>query len=434
MKRFLVLVSILVFCFQFLIAQKLPAYIPYRKGIHWGYSDSTKRIRIQPIFEEVGIFSEGLAAVRVNKKWGIIDTSGKIVINPGDFEVFAGFKNGYAWIRTFRKGAYTYIDRHGRMISKPIFCDFGYDDSNFSLDGYAIVTKNCKDCSPESDNMCADFGVIDKNGTIVVKLIYKRIHRSPYKGFYLVAVAKGDGLKWGLLDIHSGKIVVPCRYNLTFSDLNDSSSIAFHVKAILKNTTISMDLSNRFSHARFDLFFNDTITRIVTVTYKKGVIDGKGHMIVPIKYRDIYLPFVHGKAVTVDTLHRWGIISDHDSTVLPFDYSYLWPFGNNYVASKGRQSGLIDGHGKEIIPFVYDVLYPGSQNILIATKERSCGMNGKYALLDKNGQIIYPFSDFMLYPAGQGLYSRQELKTVSSQQVWEIHDYIDLHGTHYWED
>ena len=434
MKRLLISISIFIFCSQLVIAQKLPGYIPYRKGNKWGYSDSTKRVLIQPIFEEACFFSEGLAAVRVGKKWGFIDTTGRIVINPGKYDVFGGFKNGYAWIRTFRKGGYTYIDKHGGMISKPVFCDFGYDDSSFGLDGYAIVSKNCRDCSPESDNMCADFGVIDKKGVIVVKLIYKRIHRSPYKGFFLVGVAKGGDLKWGLLDIQSGKIVIPCHYNLTLSKLNDTSAIAFHTKSYFKNIGVDLTYNNSYARSRYDLFFNDSITRMITVDNKQGVVDAMGQIIVPIKYRDIYLPFIDGKAIAVDTLNRWGIITDHDSATLPFDYGYLWPFGDNFVASKGRQYGLIDRQGKEMIPFAFDVLFQGSKDVLIATKERSCGMNGKYALLDKNGRIIYPFSDFMLYPAGQGLYSRQELRTANSQQIWGIHDYIDWHGTEYWEE
>jgi hypothetical protein len=62
-------------------------------------------------------FSEGLAAVRQNNKWGFIDTTGRIAINF-QFDDVKNFSNGLAWFRN-EKFPYRYegyIDKHGHVV------------------------------------------------------------------------------------------------------------------------------------------------------------------------------------------------------------------------------------------------------------------------------------------------------------------------------
>ncbi|MFH5163641.1 WG repeat-containing protein [Campylobacter coli] len=48
----------------------------------YGFIDKSGKIVIEPKFDGVGNFSEGLAKVKLNGKYGFIDKSGKIVIEP----------------------------------------------------------------------------------------------------------------------------------------------------------------------------------------------------------------------------------------------------------------------------------------------------------------------------------------------------------------
>ena len=48
----------------------------------WGYIDTTGEMMIEPGFDNVGNFSEGLAAARINFKHGFIDRKGEWVIEP----------------------------------------------------------------------------------------------------------------------------------------------------------------------------------------------------------------------------------------------------------------------------------------------------------------------------------------------------------------
>ncbi|EDJ0203504.1 WG repeat-containing protein, partial [Campylobacter coli] len=47
-----------------------------------GFIDKSGKIVIEPIFDDIWDFREGLAGVKLNGKWGFIDKSGKIVIEP----------------------------------------------------------------------------------------------------------------------------------------------------------------------------------------------------------------------------------------------------------------------------------------------------------------------------------------------------------------
>ena len=70
---------------------------------------------IQPQFDLTLGFSERLAAVQVGKKWGYIDTSGKMVIELQDLSFAKPFHNGLARVG-FGKAGWGYLDPTGRAV------------------------------------------------------------------------------------------------------------------------------------------------------------------------------------------------------------------------------------------------------------------------------------------------------------------------------
>jgi len=79
---------------------------------------------IEPQFEEVGEFSEGLAWVRpFSRKFGYIDTSGKMIIKP-KFEAAENFAHGLARVAVF--GKENIVDPHG---NKNKVVKYGYVNS-----------------------------------------------------------------------------------------------------------------------------------------------------------------------------------------------------------------------------------------------------------------------------------------------------------------
>ena len=99
----------------------------------WGFIDNTGTIKIEPRFDNVevpwlygpaDIFSEGLAAVAVgeddDEKWGYIDTSGAVVVEP-QFDYAGSFSEGLAAV-----GNKTGMDGE-------LFMEFGYIDTSGTL-------------------------------------------------------------------------------------------------------------------------------------------------------------------------------------------------------------------------------------------------------------------------------------------------------------
>jgi hypothetical protein len=66
-----------------------------------------------------GRFSDGLAAVKLNGKWGYIDKDGKTVISP-QFDQAVPFQNGLAQVVVRSSPPkFGYIDRTGKYIWEP---------------------------------------------------------------------------------------------------------------------------------------------------------------------------------------------------------------------------------------------------------------------------------------------------------------------------
>ena len=96
------------------------------------------------LYDDVGDFYEGLAWVKMNGKWGLIDKSGREVI-PCKYDYARDFSEGLATVRI--NGKWGYIDKSGREV---IPCKYN-DVGNFS-EGLAMVQMNGK------------YGYIDKEG------------------------------------------------------------------------------------------------------------------------------------------------------------------------------------------------------------------------------------------------------------------------------
>ena len=107
---------------------------PFLLGNYWGYRDmTTGEFVIQPQFDNALYFSEGLALVLVDGKWGYINTTGEFVIKPNpQFDNAWSFSEGLAQVRVDDKLGY--IDTTGKFVIRPRF----YFAEDFS-EGLAAV-------------------------------------------------------------------------------------------------------------------------------------------------------------------------------------------------------------------------------------------------------------------------------------------------------
>jgi hypothetical protein len=108
----------------------------------WGFIDKTGKWAIQPQFENVGHFSEGLASALQNGKWGFIDKAGKWIIQPqieSKWRVYE-FQDGMAEISLsgslLDKGVIGFIDKTGRWVIQPQFFHMNF------FEGLALKYQN----------------------------------------------------------------------------------------------------------------------------------------------------------------------------------------------------------------------------------------------------------------------------------------------------
>ncbi len=86
---------------------------PVRKDDKWGFIDKSGNWVIQPQFQDARSFSDGVAAVGTNAKWHFIDKSGKQVL-AGEFDTVEPFSEGVAHVSVGSKKGW--IDKTGRFV------------------------------------------------------------------------------------------------------------------------------------------------------------------------------------------------------------------------------------------------------------------------------------------------------------------------------
>jgi hypothetical protein len=80
----------------------------------YGFIDSSGTYLIQPLFENARPFADGLAAVRLNKRWGYIKKNGEMRVPPS-YPFFADeFAGGLASVSNPVDGSEIYINRDGQ--------------------------------------------------------------------------------------------------------------------------------------------------------------------------------------------------------------------------------------------------------------------------------------------------------------------------------
>lgn len=174
--------------------------------------------------ERVKIFKEGLAAFMIEEedgetKWGFVDTSGNIKINP-QFKFVKNFNNGKC---AFLNGddQWGYIDREGRIIINAQFdgvADFTDDKAVVNVDGeYGIIDETGKYLvNPQFDKAIADgknymineggkWGWSDSEGQIFINPQFDYAH--PFNGNDYAPVESGG--EWGFVDINGKYAINP---------------------------------------------------------------------------------------------------------------------------------------------------------------------------------------------------------------------------------
>ena len=230
---------------------------------------------------EFNDFSEGLAAVSKNDKYGFIDTKGKVVIEL-KYEWASSFSDGLTIVSV--EGLYGAIDTQGKTV-----IPFEYQALADFHDGFATAARPPKD--PEDYE--SKYGMINKQNEVVIPFMYESMGNLSES---LIAVKK-DG-KWGYVDTKN-KAIIPINLAYeTVSDFSDGLSAVFNYEENSDNL-------------------------------KYGYIDKTGKLVIPMQFIKAYWDDSEG---LIDFNNGIAVVNDKEGRTFCID-------------KKGKETQCPDGRG-----------------------------------------------------------------------------------------
>ena len=166
-------------------------YADNRMGIKvsdgWILSDGTFQTG-SIVFEEIGMFSDGYAAAKIDGKWGVVDTSGGEWIIQPDYENIVRDELG----RCFAQNSVFVVEQEGQIQllvnGEPVGAP--YEDAHPFVDGWAAVKQDGK------------WGFIDTQGNVKIDF---QFDDALSFGQHLAAVRVGE--YWGYVSL-GGEVVI----------------------------------------------------------------------------------------------------------------------------------------------------------------------------------------------------------------------------------
>ncbi len=324
---------------------------------------------IAPAYEAAQSFSEGLAAVKQNGKWGYIDHDGNTVI-PFQYDLACAFSEGYAIV--------------GQYVGP------GEPETDYQWD--------------EAKEEYVPTGTIN------------------YDLYHLGFIDKSNKLTWfegGTYDDNYDWVDGPLEMELRQGESIDPHTYVFNSGYISLNVYgPTADLFGTDGKARSISAYGWQVTEGIVVTGALDVEGGYQHFYELASKREIYVPYDEEEYLWIDlypfnqglapaALVSWNeSTEEYDSMIGFVDTSGNWVISPAYqsfmvsdfssehrlfgetgmaiVQDAAGKWGGIDKAGRTVLPFQYDGLYP--YHFGMAPFEQ----DGKWGYLDAKGSVALP--------------------------------------------
>lgn len=310
--------------------------------------------------------------VKLNGKWGAIDTLGKTVL-PFEYQLIYKNKDESSESDySFRQGKVLIVETGAEMVCK-------------------IMKNNRYGLASLATGKIVIDPVFDDN------LTFREFYNESTSSYLRYAIGSIKG-KWGSIDIQ-GKTIIPFDYDKIFTPTEDYNELLGQVK-VLKNRRyglVSLLTGNVFTAPVYDqdfTFEENTWgwTAIVYKNKKAGMLNAKGVEFVPCKYDGGKKPFEdldydylmltrqNGKAGVIDTAGREVVPCIYD------DIKISDAMEEVFEIKKNEKYGLCGVDGEEIIAPLYDkpFYFEGEYSLV--------NLKGKYGVIDKKGETVVPFT------------------------------------------
>jgi hypothetical protein len=267
-------------------------------------------------YDRAGDFRDGRAVVKLNKKWGYVDTDGNEVV-PLKYDYVGDFCEGRAWVKLNQK--YGFVDKDGNEI-----IPLRYDEVGSFREGRAWVRINKK------------YGFVDLDGNEVIPLKYDNVNDFR-EGRAMVRINK----KYGFIDL-DGKEVIPPKYD----GIGDFSGGRAYVSLNGKYGFVDKDGNEviPLKYVRVGYFREGRA--MVRINKKYGFVDLDGNEVVPLKYYNVG-NFKEGR-VWVILNEKWGFVDLDGNEVVPPKYDRVGNFSEGRAWVRlNKKFGFVDLDGNE---------------------------------------------------------------------------------------
>lgn len=403
------------------------------------YAEESYPYAIEPQFDRVQAFQDGMAVFRSGDTQGYVDKSGNVMIISSDKSI-GSFSEGLAsqYIDNLSENRKCgYMNKSGEME-----IDHRFTYCHEFNDGLAIVGVSTGEVK-QSGTPIILYGIIDRSGNYVVEPQFESIF--PFNEG-MAKVTNHEG-KYGFIN-NKGKVVVPLEYEyydifydyseglavvgsnyvdkngkvvLSFdrSDLTpfrDGVAIVYTIQGQMMidktGKTITQHFYEDIGH------FSDGLA-MVSRNGKTGYIDRTGKEVIPPRYAGGYW-FINGTARVIIETSRFGptiyaLIDKQGNELARYDlgqYTYVdnpYPMDSELLAANNKdgRSGYINRAGEVVVPFDYKRTYPMRDGIYLVEKD------GKFGIRDAHGNEIEPQFRYVdiEYGYGEGLLAVKDDKT-----------------------
>lgn len=299
--------------------------------------------------------TRGHIVVRKDGKYGVIDTTGRVVVPlkySGDY-MFLDYRVPFIYLDKYSDGQYTeYLIRYNgdTVIIAEDVC--------YMSDGIIRVRK---------DNL---YGLYDTTGREIVKCQYDVFNSIPYNGLYSV---RKDG-HWKIIDLKGKE-----HFTTALSKIDDSCFVRYSASGLIFHYSNSnsmcgaIDTNGRTVIApdsNYTYVFYDDSERIVMTDeedYNAYVFDIKGNLLDSYSYIDDFCceePL--SKYITVKKNGLYGLVDSCWNLVMPFKFkNELSAVDNNHFLTDLGDGikGLVDLNGKILFKAPFDWFFSHGNGI-----------------------------------------------------------------------
>jgi hypothetical protein len=340
------------------------------KSGEWGYINTEGKWVIDGSkyrYEFAGNFKNNRAIVRKNKKWGMIDQLGSIVL-PLIYEelTFIPNSDSQLYYMTLRAEKFGYINSMAKLV-----LPLSYDKiSDYKENMIAICKGNL-------------WGFADEYGNEIIPCQYRAV--SDFSGGLAAVSIKG---KWGYIN-KSGQLVIAAQF---FKAADFSEGLAY-VKT-MNGKVVYIDQSG---NVVLDLNLNDAgnfkngIAKALVRGKGWALIDNKGNFVAKPKSNLLHISEfdVNGLAKIIVKDKGYAILNQSGEIITKKFYYEINNFSEGYAVVRKKVgkisfSGLIDTNGTETSKTNKSRLGPVNNGRTVFQDK------SKYGYMDPHGKIIVP--------------------------------------------